>query len=115
MATPFERFRAKWYLAWDAMQRIGPPDAITEETAARDQAYIEGQLGRVELNAKRAANYISEMDSPPEDGTDIEPPPDDFDVAGLVEKFLEANGFADDLIKKCPEGTNGKHDDEVKS
>ncbi len=114
MATPFQRFRSKYLLAWDALQRIGHPDSITEDGAERNQTYWEGQLGRVVINAQRASNYLSEMQAPGTmDTEEIDPaePPaigDQFD--DLVRQMDKENR----RLRKAGNGNNGNGDGEVK-
>jgi len=113
MATSFERFRSKLYLAWDAMQRIGPPDEHTEETALRDQAYLEGQLGRLEINAKRAAAYLSEMQQTGTVDTDLEIDATLKAANDLLDIAVDVQALEDAAIANVKDGTNGRHEGEV--
>jgi Domain of unknown function (DUF5348) len=61
-SAAYQCFAFKWRLVIDAMQRIDSLGTLTEEACFANLAYLEGQLGRVEINAKRAAAYLSELD-----------------------------------------------------
>lgn len=127
MATAFERFRIKWMLTRDAVQRIGDEALLTPESVARDLTYLEGQLSRVIVNAQRALNYLSEIEEveEPETAADMlaadQAAAELSDIEGAeiillpaIEDLAAELQAEDELKRKGKEGTNGKHHNDKK-